>query len=172
MICVLYFSVSALKVRWKSLRDAYVKERKYDLAQTYGMKLRPKKPWRLKRQMEFLAPFIQMRKDFSGAETNSVPRVKSTKTPKTNINTTNYAPVPQMVRENDLAFNYDMNLFNQCIPKTNDQRFIEIDSFFRDIANAVKGLSPNSQVMLEKDITNLVMNYKLKELSDVRGLNG
>lgn len=153
-----------MKVRWRSLRDAYVKERKYDLALTSGVKMKPKKPWRFKMQIEFLAPFIQLRKDLStSTEARTESRMRSVDA-KTSSKTIVTDSSLKTVGENGSSSNYEINLFNQCIPKSNDQRFIEIDSFFRDIANAVKGLNRNSQFSLQKEITNLVMNYKLKEL--------
>lgn len=126
--------------------------------------MKPKKPWRFKMQMEFLAPFIQLRKDLStSTEARTESRMRSVDA-KTSSKTIVTDSSLKTVGENGSSSNYEINLFNQCIPKSNDQRFIEIDSFFRDIANAVKGLNRNSQFSLQKEITNLVMNYKLKEL--------
>lgn len=126
--------------------------------------MKPKKPWRFKMQIEFLAPFIQLRKDLStSTEARTESRMRSVDA-KTSSKTIVTDSSLKTVGENGSSSNYEINLFNQCIPKSNDQRFIEIDSFFRDIANAVKGLNRNSQFSLQKEITNLVMNYKLKEL--------
>ncbi len=160
--------MAALKVRWKSLRDAYVKERNYDIAKTSGVKLKNKKPWRLKSQLEFLAPFIHNRKDIgktmargagvrSGRTETSVPKDTPSESPSK-------AKDPPKTRSENGEIR--KNMFNETVPSASTPRLIEIDSFFRSIADSVKCLSPKSQVSIQREITELVMNYKLRELEE------
>lgn len=154
--------MAALKVRWKSLRDAYAKERKYDMSKSYGVKLKPKKPWRWKNQMEFLAPFIQNRKEllfdtFKGE--NDVPgKVSKSEYAKATKKVVSLkVGHPPKIRTETNSSRGD---------EKNDTQNEEIDKFFGGICNAVKSLESKNQLLVQKDIATLVMSYKLRELEE------
>lgn len=152
------------------MRDAYVKERKYDVAKTYGMKIKMKRPWRLKKQMEFLTPFIHNRKDlyFDSTKENNEKNDKEKFSKELNNYGKNAIAITMVSSSSegnsDPVINLRKNLFNQPVPESNNYRLIEIDSFFRNISDAVKTLNEKNQLMVQRDVTNVVMNYKLKEL--------
>ncbi|XP_050506513.1 uncharacterized protein LOC126884574 isoform X2 [Diabrotica virgifera virgifera] len=52
------YSIKTVRMRWKSLRDSYVKEIKYKMAVSSGHILKPRKNWRYSNCMTFLAPFL------------------------------------------------------------------------------------------------------------------
>lgn len=176
------FSVNALKVRWKSLRDAYVKQRKYDISKNCGLNVREKRPWRLKKEMEFLAPFIQNRKDLFidiSCKDDSVCN--------DDISDIRLSPSPPIVKENlnglkPIANQSDSSVILQkCrkfsvnkdkpnpihhVSNPQNEYVIEIESFFRGISEAVKGLNRKHQLLVQKEVASLVMNYKLQELEE------
>lgn len=164
------FLVNALKVRWKSLRDAYVKERKYDISRSCGLKVKAKKPWRLKKQMEFLAPFIQNRKDLiidaSNAENSNN---------NDDINTVHEVDSLNSNRRNSSKIDEepDSSVTPGSVPNSSKRELVpqgknvtEIESFFRGISDAVLGLNKKNQILVQREIATLVMNFKLKELED------
>lgn len=162
----LLFSVNALKVRWKSLRDAYVKERKYEMSNRSHSTMKKKKPWRLKTYMDFLAPYIHNRKDLSTDEWTE----KNDITFPHEIRVEETVPVNKSniinKKKSDLSSQKKVNVLSQAKVNVKQDRVLEMDSFFRGIADAVKSLNPKNQLLVQKEVTNLVMNYKLQELEE------
>ncbi|XP_065215629.1 uncharacterized protein LOC135842170 [Planococcus citri] len=160
-------SVNALKVRWKSLRDAYVKERKYDISKSCGLKVKLKKPWRFKKQMEFLAPFIQSRKEIIDVSNTEENDSRSDITIETKIDGPNSSHNDSQKTDNepDSSVNHKSDLADyKLIPR--ERKATEIDSFFRGISDAVMGLNKKNQIIVQREIATLVMNFKLKELEE------
>lgn len=160
------FTVKALKVRWKSLRDAYVKERRYELAKSCGVKVKPKTAWRLKKQLDFLAPFVQIRTDFLRSQHKTRDEQQPVVAEISNQDQDVNALSPDISEKSAKLVKDRKNIFNQPISDLKCDRLNEMDFFFQSIAEAVKGLKSDNQSLIQKEIMSLVMNYKLRELEE------
>lgn len=136
------------------------------MTKRYDTAMKQKRPWRLKTQMDFLAPFIQNRKDLTFDESKDGGDFMFSDEIKFQEETTQPALEELDQSQPNLDLKCPKTVFSQSNSNTKHNRVLEIDSFFRGIADAVKSLTPKNQVLVQKEVTNLVMNYKLQELEE------
>lgn len=131
--------------------------------------MKKKKPWMLKKQMEFLAPFIQNRKEFTleASVKEDEDRVYNGDSNDMNLDKYDFSNsnVCKSVDEPVDSSSHESSSFH-CDTIQAEDEGTEIEVFFRGICDAVKGLNQKNQVLVQKEIASLVMNYKLQELEE------
>ncbi|KAJ8922592.1 hypothetical protein NQ315_007622 [Exocentrus adspersus] len=146
-------SVALVKNRWKSLRDALVREMRLEkkLLDSQETEERiPKRPrrWRYANAMSFLIPYI----------VEAHPNRTNKKSKKaTDIETVEpiekYLVTPEELRH---------------IMNEDNGQDDEIGVFFRDIADTVRKMSPESQAKVQRQIVSLVLDSNLWEIQESR----
>ncbi|XP_050506514.1 uncharacterized protein LOC126884574 isoform X3 [Diabrotica virgifera virgifera] len=152
-------------MRWKSLRDSYVKEIKYKMAVSSGHILKPRKNWRYSNCMTFLAPFLAISfpntskiKDES-CEIKEEVSDQSEPTDPTYFLNVSSGPEENYGHFLSALLDYSNN-HNSTVFKTDDG---DIDSFFKGVADTVKKLSAVNQVFIQRSVVNMVLDIKLRE---------
>lgn len=156
-----------MRSRWKSLRDSFVKETKHKLALGSGS-AKPKKDWRYTQEMSFLTPHLAI----------SHPKaLQSDKSDEDNIE--NQQPMESYFVDVDtlqgspdgghfmgplLDYSAEKLGIAPSLPIITEES--DIDSFFKGVADVVKGLNPVNQVKIQKEIINFVFDMKLREVQD------
>lgn len=160
-------TVKSVRNRWKSLRDSYVKETKYKMALSAGQTNRMKKDWKYSQAMSFLAPHLAI----------SFPRKSNTEEYEVDVeeNVENFAEEPMETYFINLDNTNQDHFMGELLdfPKEDNDlsspiydKPADIYSFFRGVADTVKTLNPVNQVKIQKDIVNMVLDIKLKEVQE------
>ncbi|KAG5890010.1 hypothetical protein JTB14_032632 [Gonioctena quinquepunctata] len=163
-------SVRTVRMRWKSLRDSYVKETKYKMALSSGQNVKPRRNWRYSSSMQFLAPFLTLSfplppasKDISEeSEDHKEEEEDNSMQPAyfLNMNSSMQHGGHFLGALLDYSRHQTMSM-----PARSGEN--EVDSFFRGVADTVKKLSAVNQVRIQRDIVNMVLDAKLKEVLEM-----
>ncbi|KAJ8966367.1 hypothetical protein NQ314_003562 [Rhamnusium bicolor] len=162
-------SVRQVRMRWKSLRDSYVKATKYRTALSKAQ-AKPKKNWRYSQSMSFLDPFLGSPNPAKGVRNKKRKLCDVTEVEPVE----NFFVTPEDLQEvsengcNDHLLGdwseYPPAHQFSSPPRVNQEN--DIDSFFKGIADTVKKLNSVNQVKIQRDIVNMVLDIKLKEIQD------
>lgn len=155
-----------MRSRWKSLRDSYVKETKHKLALGSGS-AKPKKDWRYTQEMSFLTPHLAI----------SHPKaLQSDEFKSDEDNIENQRPMDAYFVDIDSSpegghflgalLDYSAEKFGVAPSPPVLTEESDIDSFFKGVADVVKGLNPVNQVKIQREIINFVLDVKLKEVQE------
>ncbi|XP_023026214.1 uncharacterized protein [Leptinotarsa decemlineata] len=159
-------SVRTVRMRWKSLRDSYVKETKYKMAVSSGQNVKPRRNWRYSSAMQFLAPFLSLSFPVVATKEEVLEESEDMKADDQQQVSTyflNVNPAPATNAAHFLGALLDYSR-HHAMGDTVRPAENEIDSFFRGVADTVKKLSPVNQVRIQRDIVNMVLDVKLREV--------
>lgn len=158
-----------MRNRWKSLRDSYVKETKYKLS-LGNVNAKPKKDWRYSQEMSFLAPHISVSRP-SGQNDDSEIDIKTEIKPEIDEHEPMeaYFVDPFQINSQEghfmgalLDYSAEKVQGPSAVPELSEET--DVDAFFKGVAQVVKRLNPGNQVKIQKDIVNMVLDAKLKEV--------
>ncbi|XP_056631964.1 transcription factor Adf-1-like isoform X1 [Diorhabda sublineata] len=160
------YSVKTVRMRWKSLRDSYVKEIKYKMALSSGHNVKPRKNWRYSNCMTFLAPFLAIsfpltnNKQFSD-ESSEVIKEENEQAEQPYFIAVNSSQ-EEAANGHFLGALLDFSKQESpCVSAKSDDS--DIDSFFKGVADTVKKFSAVNQVFIQRNIVNMVLDMKLRE---------
>ncbi|CAG9819835.1 unnamed protein product [Phaedon cochleariae] len=181
-------AVKTVKMRWKSLRDSYVKETRHKMAISSGQDLRPRKNWRYSSAMSFLAPHLAISfpvspvKDISDEsedvhDDGTLPQYFLNIHPShENHDDGHFLGALLDLSKNQIKTDLDhskghLDLSRNHQDVSKHQNIVEpteneIDSFFRGLSDTVKKLNPVNQIRIQRDIVNMVLDVKLRELQE------
>lgn len=170
--CLIFisFAVRTVRSRWKSLRDSYVKETKHKLSLGSGGG-KPKRDWRYSQEMAFLTPHLAIShpkalqiEDAKIEDEDNIDVQESMET---------YFVDVDSFQEHPSGGHFMGALLDYSAEKLHESSTIlafsedsDVDSFFKGVAEVVKKLTPVNQVKIQKDIVNLVLDMKLKEVQE------
>ncbi|XP_072385417.1 uncharacterized protein [Diabrotica undecimpunctata] len=160
-------SIKTVRMRWKSLRDSYVKEIKYKMAVSSGYILKPRKNWRYSNCMTFLSPFLAISfPTTSKIKSEESIKIKEEVSEKSEpVDPTYFLNVNLGQEENyghflSALLDFSKPADNATAVKIDDS---DIDSFFKGVADTVKKLSAVNQVFIQRSVVNMVLDIKLRE---------
>ncbi|CAG9860908.1 unnamed protein product [Phyllotreta striolata] len=204
------YSVKVVRMRWKSLRDSYVKEIKYKMAVSTGHAVKPRKNWRYSNCMTFLAPFLAISfplpPDRTARQDDS-PRLSKDDSSqdyqrddepdgghflgalldfskqdfsKQDLSKQDFAK--QDLSKQDLSKQDEgeskgsdgQREIEEASPGRSRQESVsscggedsDIDSFFKGISEAVKKMNVVNQVFIQRNIVNMILDFKLREAQE------
>ncbi|XP_060532204.1 uncharacterized protein LOC132705568 [Cylas formicarius] len=160
-------TVYEVKQRWKNLRDSYVKDVKLDHLKRKNKNIKTsRRPYRYSKYMTFLQPYVLKK----GSKLTLQHQTKESAVCSDGENLTRIKQEPdeevmfeEPIIQNDTDESSQMTFDSDPTTNSSD-RFEEIDSFFKGIADVAKTLSPINQIYLQRDVANMVFDLKLKEL--------
>lgn len=158
-----------VRSRWKSLRDSYVKETKHKLSLCSGSG-KPKKDWRYSQEMSFLTPHLAIshpkayQNDDIKLDEDNIEEQHSMDTFYVDVDS--FQETPENGHFMGALLDYSAQKFDVTPPLTILSGESDIDSFFRGVAEVVKRLNAVNQVKIQKDIVNMVLDVKMKEVQD------
>lgn len=162
--------MKVVRMRWKSLRDSFVKETKHKMALSSGQDVKPRKDWRYSSAMSFLAPHLAISFPVPRKSLDlSLDKCETTKDDE--MDSSYYADQNQSLDSSNtsntsphfLGALLDYSMRSQPCIREDDN---EVDSFFRGLSDTVKKLNPINQIKIQRDIVNMVLGYRLKELQE------
>lgn len=157
---IFFFSVNRVKIRWKSLRDAFVKQQRK--RQDCTAKVRP---YIYESEMQFLLPHILLKdRDTdgyeSGNESISVPvsnfEVKTEDCPSLNASLSGDSHLDETIDPDAPP------LIKELIW---DDKQHPIDAFFYGIAQTVKQFKPITAARVKKAVANIVIDAEIEDIA-------
>lgn len=147
-----------------------MKETKHKLSLGSGA-AKPKKDWRYSQEMAFLTPYLAIShpkafktENFKADEEDSIEDQQPMETYFVDVNSFQENPGGGHFMGALLDYSAEKFDVTPAFPMlTGDS---DIDSFFKGVAEVVKKLNPVNQVKIQKDIVNMVLDIKLKEIQD------
>jgi hypothetical protein len=157
-------TVNRVKIQWKSLRDAFVKQQRKRQSSTARVR-----PYVYETEMQFLMPHILLKeREDCGPEGDGL-TVKNFDVKTEDCVSLNASFSGDSQTEIDAEREtpaMEEFLWDQSIhPKTtNDRETHPVDAFFHGIAQTVKQLKPATIAKLKKAVANIVMDAELEEI--------
>lgn len=180
-----FFSVKVVRMRWKSLRDSYVKEIKYKMAVSTGHNVKPRKNWRYSNCMTFLAPYLAISfplppnktspedtKEELGDHEHEPEQSFSMNMNSSNEDEANGHFLGALLdfSKHDNSEKGDISSRQEYVTSStntpNKSEDSDVDAFFKGISETVKKMNVVNQVFIQRNIVNMILDFKLREAQE------
>ncbi|XP_015367488.1 PREDICTED: uncharacterized protein LOC107164249 [Diuraphis noxia] len=182
-------SVERLKVRWKTLRDGFVRHLKKKKTMEMYTAAAAMRPYKLEKQIAFLLPHVSFRDEDDNGDSNddedtsSLPMATDIKTIANECEPSAYdqqAVVTEMLYEQSNMMDkscIEHEALDRSIHFLCDQRYKQaaatnykledmdsVDAFFHAMAQTVKQLKPITVAKIKKAVSIIVSNAEIEEM--------